>query len=109
MKLLVTIALGLAVLLMACGGSGNSGGDDERVLVLASGSYTEEEYRTNFRGNVINFPETMEGLCEEAERADGFESFFDVVDEVDASEEIQEPVPADRERAFEILKEECRR
>ena len=108
MRLLMTVALGLAALLAACGGGGGSG-DDDRVLVLASASYTESEYRAQIRADIILAPRVMEGLCKEAERTTDFESFFELVGRVDAAEAVQEPVQADRERAFEIIKEECGR
>jgi hypothetical protein len=95
------LAIGLIALMAAC----SSGSDDERVLVLGGGDFTEEEWRTNVRisldaSNCASFNDLS---TDEA---------IDLISAANATAgetPVQAPNEDDRERAAEIVLEECER
>ena len=102
----ILATLGITVVI-ACGG-GDGEADSDRVLILNSGSFTEEEYRVRLRARFISFSELFEPLCDEAQKS-SFNELLDLINELDDSPPEQEAVRRDQERAFEILREECDR
>jgi len=99
---------GLLALVAACGGgSGSSGGGEERVLHLGGGDYTEAEFRTLARAAYVEASGT-ERFCRSLDGLPASEIVPLMLELQDATP-VQEAAPADRERAAEILQEECGR
>jgi len=99
----IAILIGVLALAAACGGGA---GDDERVLHLRTGDYTEAELLAQFRavGLSQSACNTLHGL-----------SPREVVDIINALEPnpdrpvIQTPDPDDDIRQGELMLEECNR
>lgn len=95
------ILVGALTLLAACGGDS---GDDDRVLHLRTGDYTEAELRAEIRAS---------GLTEQACRTIDGISPAEVIDIINASgtekNVVQTPNAEDDLRQGEIMLEECDR
>ena len=109
MKIVIGCIL-LAVAMMACSGDGD--GDGERILRLATGDVTEEEFRMGLRSEVLFLPAARDALCTPI-RGLSDEEATDVIllirDQIVTLEYVQEPDRDDQVRATAILREECDR
>jgi len=118
MKLAILSLALAAVFLVACGSGATPTGESptkapeptagERILHLASGDYTESEYRARMRANL-----TMDGAGELCQSLTGLSDLeiYDVIAELGRGgrENVQDPEPESQEFAGAILKEECDR
>lgn len=98
--ILVTVAV---VALSACGGS-----DDDGPLVLSSGTYSEDEYRTSVRA-ALSRPGS-EDLCRSLKGLSDREiTELAVQAQKGSFTPVQGTNDASQDRASQILREECER